>query len=512
MGKAAAGLHVVLVSWDQMTQPSVVASTKTGAEGEFTLSNLPAGRYRLQPFAPAMADTTMSEGWPGKSILLEEGESLKSINLELSRGGVITGRVVDSNNRPVIGEQITVTMHKEQGRKQEMYFRNYETSRTDDRGIYRIYGLSPGRYSVSAGVQIGQGMVRFGFGNTYYPRTYHPDATDEAAATIVEVKAGSEVAGVDITIGRIEKAYRASGRIVDAETGKPKADVPYGYGSVRADGRYMGSFGSSGARSGPDGEFLIEGLVPDRYAAIITPWRGEDQADIYGEPTLFEIKDSDVSGLEIRVRNGATISGAVVVEGTDEHTAAEKIRELSLSIQVQSEHLNAPVSSTKVAPDGSFRAAGLPPGKVSFNPGWPRVKGMVLLRTEVDGAELREPLDITAGQQVSGVKLYFGYGTARIKVYVRLEDGPLPEGATVAMLIRRAGENLPRMQSMPEIDAVKGRYDFEGLLAGEYELRVEGAIRVPDNSTIPIEQATQKVTVASGAETEITLVLKRRDQ
>jgi hypothetical protein len=512
MGRAASGLHVILLTAEQLSQPSIVSSTKTDAEGEFTLSNLPAGRYRLQPFAPAMVDTTINDGQPGKSIILDEGESLKSINLELSRGGVITGRVMDSNNRPVIGEYITVTLHNEQGRKQEFYYGNYETRRTDDRGVYRLYGLPPGRYSVSAGVPLGQGMVRFGFGNTYYPRTYHPDATDEAAATLIEIKAGSEVTGVDITLGRIEKAYSATGRIVDAETGKPRADVPYGYGSVRGDGRYMGSYGSTGARSGPNGEFLIEGLVPDRYAAIITPWRGEDQAGIYGEPVIFEVKDSDVSGLEIRVRNGAAISGTVVVEGTDEQTAAEKIKELSLNIQVQSEQLTAPLNSIKVAPDGSFRATGLPPGKASFYPGWPRIKGVVLLRTEVEGAEQRGPLDITAGQQISGVKIYFGYGTARIKVNIRLEDGPLPEGALVDVHLRRAGEQLPQLQIRPEIDIIKSRQLFDGLLAGEYELRAEGAVRLSDKSTIPIEQVTQKVTVAGGAETEITLVLKRRDQ
>ena len=397
MGKAAANIPVLLLTADSLSQRQVIASAKTDAEGGFTLSNLPAGRYLLNPFAPAMADPATNTGQVGKMISLSEGESIDAANIELSRGGVITGRVMDSNNRPVIGEKVTLYLHNQEGRKHEFY-RNYETSRTDDRGQYRIYGLPGGRYSVSAGVHIGQGSVRIGFGNVYYPRTFHPDTTDEAAATIVEVKPGGEATGVDITVGRIEKTYTATGRIVDAETGKPIADLPYGYGSVSEDGKYVGAYGSTGARSGAKGEFLIEGVAPARYVAMVAPWGLSDQqAEFYGDPAFFEIKDSDVSDLEIRVRRGASVSGTVIIEGVDEQTAAEKFKELSLYAQVQAERLRAPGNSIKVAPDGSFRATGLPPGKVSFHMGYPQIKGLMILRTEIEGAEQRGPFALCGG-------------------------------------------------------------------------------------------------------------------
>ena len=63
----------------------------------------------------------------------------------------------------------------------------------------------------------------------------------------------------------------------------------------------------------------------------------------------------------------------------------------------------------------------------------------------------------------------------------------------------------------PELD-LRGRYLFDGLLAGEYELSVDDRITVAGAPPILIERVAQKITVANGAETEITLVLKRRDK
>ena len=52
LGKPAANIRVLL--WTPGGPQRSVASAKTDAEGEFTLSNLSAGRYILHPFAPAL--------------------------------------------------------------------------------------------------------------------------------------------------------------------------------------------------------------------------------------------------------------------------------------------------------------------------------------------------------------------------------------------------------------------------------------------------------------------------
>jgi hypothetical protein len=66
---------------------------------------------------------------------------------------------------------------------------------TDDRGIYRIYGVAPGRYRVSAGVSDDDTYPSIRTGRVSYRRTYYPDAPDAADAKIVEVTAGGEAPG-----------------------------------------------------------------------------------------------------------------------------------------------------------------------------------------------------------------------------------------------------------------------------------------------------------------------------
>src|ERR1044072_8050281 len=90
---------------------------------------------------------------------------------------------------------------------------------TDDRGVYRIYGLAGGRYKVSVGADASDGIIRGG----RYQRTFYPDVSDQSKGAIVELKEGGEANNVDIKVGRATQTYAASGRVIDAETGVPIA-------------------------------------------------------------------------------------------------------------------------------------------------------------------------------------------------------------------------------------------------------------------------------------------------
>src|SRR5262249_44079735 len=151
-----------------------------------------------------------------RTVTLDEGEVREKIDFALIRGGVMTGKVMDDEGAPLIARRLQLYGVDEQGQK-----RNYqgpfvyEMSETDDRGVYRIYGLPPGRYIISAGGD----PLRGGGGK--FALTYHPDTTDEKQAKVIEIKEGSEVTDVDIRFGSARKTYEAAGRVVDRETGKP---------------------------------------------------------------------------------------------------------------------------------------------------------------------------------------------------------------------------------------------------------------------------------------------------
>src|SRR5262245_20861853 len=90
---------------------------------------------------------------------------------------------------------------------------------TDDRGVYRIYGVPAGRYTVAAG------DPRYAPPDPRAPTTSpcYADVTDAAKAGVVEVKEGTEATKIDITIGEAPTGYGVAGRVIDGDSGTPIA-------------------------------------------------------------------------------------------------------------------------------------------------------------------------------------------------------------------------------------------------------------------------------------------------
>src|SRR6185295_19190434 len=86
---------------------------------------------------------------------------------------------------------------------------------TDDRGIYRMFGLMPGRYNVAAGRGDTTFNGQVSAGRSRYTQVFHPDATDQTKATVVEISEGTEATNIDITLGRALQTFTVAGRVVD---------------------------------------------------------------------------------------------------------------------------------------------------------------------------------------------------------------------------------------------------------------------------------------------------------
>jgi Carboxypeptidase regulatory-like domain len=514
-GKPAVGVTVV-VSPDrsQMQQPAARATTDD--EGRFTLKSVPAGSYTVLPYAPALvvgADT--SWGQPGKSVTLVDGEEVDGIDFSLFKGGVITGRVTDAEGRLLVEQRVNLIRVDERGQRVPTPFFHPFMFSTDDRGIYRLYGLAAGRYKVSVGEASESGMIRMGFGASPYPRTFHPDVNDEARAPVVEVSAGGESTGIDIKVGRPSRSYAAAGRIIDADSGKPQPNLQFGHGPVNREQRMIGGFGISSNRTNNNGEFRIDGLSPGRYAAFAV---ATEQVEFYSEPTVFEVTDNDVNAIEIKTRRGSTISGAVVIEGSDDPDVHAKLPKLELRASVRTEELTAPsMGSTRPNPDGSFLITGLRPGKARISLGgfgFEPAKGFSLMRTEREGVVLREGIEVVAGENVTGVRVVIGYGTCVVRGQLSVQAGAIGPDARLRITARKLDGDAP--QAGDTADA-RGRFRLEGLLPGEYEITVNLMFISPSSSAPgapppPARQSNQtvakkNVTVADGVETDVTLVV-----
>src|SRR5687768_15072183 len=163
--KGVADILIAAQSLDRPMQQSV-ARTKSDAGGRYRLTGLPAGQYQIMAIAPALVSAEGS-GTPGyrfgKSVVLASGEDADDVDMKIVQGGVITGRVTDADGKPVIEERINLQSVDQAGNPNNqagVASWNFQMSQTDDRGIYRIYGLSAGRYRVSVGSTEGGFMTR----------------------------------------------------------------------------------------------------------------------------------------------------------------------------------------------------------------------------------------------------------------------------------------------------------------------------------------------------------------
>jgi len=306
-------------------------------------------------------------------------------------------------------------------------------------------------------------------------------------------------------LGRPASAYTASGRIVDAETGKPAPNVQYGYGILH-DGRGIAFMGWGGSRSDAQGGFRFEGLPPNHYAAFVIK---ESESKYYSDLAPFDIVDADVSGLEIKTRRGSSINGIAVLEGLPDRDAAEKLAGLGIRAFIQSTEPGAPFSSpSKIAADGSFRITGLRAGKLKLSiDGYPPPKGYALTRVDRDGVEQRNgAFDITAGEEVSGVRVTISYGTAVIRGQLKITGKAFPQAAWFSVRLKLAGSESTRPDWSTEADD-RGRFLFEGLPPGDYELIVTGYIDVPGAPASKLPEVKKRVTVSNEGEAEITIVI-----
>lgn len=495
------------------------AQATSDAEGNYRLSGLGVGQITVMPAAPLYVIPASPMFGPGRAVNLAANEAVENIDFKLTRGGVITGRITDADGRPVIEERISTVQVDDNGapvRGPTVRSANYMMYSTDDRGIYRIYGLPPGHYKISAGDDAGR-TAGFNRAAGYYPRVFYPDVTDMAKATTIDVTAGGETKNIDIKLGRRTPTFSASGRILDADTNQPLAGVYFSFGAVQQNQNqsYVTSTSSSGNPTTSTGEFRTEGLSPGRYALMInTQDFGRMNATgpkVYCDPVVFEIVDGDVTNLEVKANRGLSISGVIVPDGITDKNILARLSKLVVSAFIsprpQALQTFSNSASSPINPDGGFTIEGLRPGRVNLNVGSNRADalGFTLTKIELDGAIHSQVIDLPAGQNLSGLRLHVTYGTGVIRGTVKTEGGELPADAMFFVNASRAGEGS---RFGDQVDS-RGRFTVRGVPAGTYEIVLQIVSMGGQTATVRNfpRQLKQTVTVADGAETEVVFTI-----
>ncbi|HJQ30735.1 MAG TPA: carboxypeptidase regulatory-like domain-containing protein [Pyrinomonadaceae bacterium] len=494
-GEGLRGVVITLLSPDPTTRSRPVAKTKTDADGRYLLSDVPPGRYWVTPRAPAyVVNGLANTNSLGRQVIVEAGESVEDFDFKLTRGGVITGRVTNAEGRPLVREAVVVSAAGP-NRLENSTGRVYRGT-TDDRGVYRVYGLPAGGYRVSAGR--GEDVGIWAGPNGFYRPVYYPGTSIETEAKVVEVKAGDEVGDVDIALGTPAKTYRASGRVVN-EGGQVVPGVVLQY-ATEGQGDQRPVFAGA-VQADARGEFQLERLTPGRYVVFTSP---EDVGEWYGESAPFSVRASDVSGVEVRIRRATTLSGSVRVEGTNDRAKLSRLVSqirLNVSYEPGGSVASNYQRTISAGPDGTFRVGGLRPGIVRLGTGWPAVKGLTLLRIEYEGADRSRGIEVSEGAQVSGVVAVYAYGDGSVRGQVNVVNGSLPPQTSLAVFVLRPGAGLHFAGRPADVDA-RGRFTVGGLPSGDYELVVR-ALR-PGMRALEVRQ---HVNVPEDGETAVTLTL-----
>ncbi|HEX7330238.1 MAG TPA: carboxypeptidase-like regulatory domain-containing protein [Pyrinomonadaceae bacterium] len=492
-GKTAEGVEVLLVANTAEQRRTQVAKTRTDAEGRFRLNVESEGRYQVVPFAPAYVASNTE-------ITVKPGQEITGIDFALVPGGVITGKVLTPDGRPAIAERITLTPAFESGQNRGTLNIPPALLETDDRGVYRIFGLPPGLYLVSAGTAGEHVAAGLRGRRVSYMRTFHPDVTDQTNAKPIEVTAGREVSNVDIAMSRRAEDFTATGRVVD-ERNQPVANVAFGYAAVRENRRLAGA-PVRNLQADAEGKFLIENLTAGRYVLFAV-----SNSSAYSEIVPFEVTNSDVSGLELKVEPASSVSGVVVVEGGNDVNLTGKLANVSInSVFYQTEMLFTHEMSN-INPDGSFRLDGLRPGKLKINVATQRFpRGFSILRVEREGVALGDSLDIPQGTHISGLRVVLTYGNGIVRGQAKIKAEELLPGTRLLVFAQPMGANAGARTHSIAVDP-RGSFILESLPAGDYELRL-GVLQPGSGNNVRYSTASQTVRVTNNSTFEVTLVFE----
>ena len=546
-GKPAVNAVITLeqIDWEPDTADGSDApnrrqsQTMTDSAGRYLFSGLAQGIYIVNAILNAFIS---GDPAPGRPVILYEGEAREKTDFALIRGGVITGRVMDDKGAPLIAQLIRLYTVDEQGEKSEYrgHFAYDEMCVTDDRGVYRIYGLPPGRYIISEGGK-GKGDL------PVFP-TYHPNTTEEKKAKIIEIEEGSEVTDVDIT-ARKTYYHDVSGRVVDKETGNPVPEIHVSCWPKPKKGRSNSDYELSGVTD-EQGNFKFKQMRPGRYLATVTDSADKPSHGYTSELVEFEITDEDenVSGVEVKASPGARVSGFVVIEG-GAAAARERLQSFAIHTRItllgdETGDANGRFSikwAARPAPvnaDGSFVLEGVT-GRLNFilsgSDGWLQIK-----RIERDGVEVKDGIEVRPGENIAGIRIIAYHPQGRIRGEIQFAGGALPDGWGMAWeLAVNPGSPAPddEAESAPTRMPIKGtdgyfhfdknwrffgivghelidetgRFVIEQLPAGEYDLSITlNNLREWSRPVCP-PGSNQRVAVRENEETHVKITIDLSD-
>jgi hypothetical protein len=354
----------VTLSGEQNVQRMVT----TDGEGRYEFTDLPAGRFTISAAKGGYLTLQYGQRRPfevGRTVTLTAAQEAEHLDIALPRAGAISGRITDRFGEPAVGADILVERYQYSPEGQRRLTRGGQAV-TNDLGEFRVFGLMPGEYIVSANIRQrpqlpgqagGPGAPVAG-----YVQTYSPGTASVADAQPVMLGLGDEATvQFGLALGRLS---RISGTITDS-TGRPAAGAELMLTTMSANG--TGSGRGSGSTAA-DGTFSIVNVAPGDHfiqARVAPRPDGPTAPEMANAPV--STSGDNVEGLQISTGPAITITGTVQWDGTAPRTGASSTP--SLRIGASSADGRPPIlglvgavdagANGTVGSDNTFRLGGL---------------------------------------------------------------------------------------------------------------------------------------------------------
>ena len=414
---------------------------RTDSQGYYRISPVVAGHYFVTVYAVGLVPLRNDQvsGSP-REISVSGGETIADVDFDLIVGGMITGAVTDSTGKPLPQQPVLLTSVSPQPNP-TLYATNPTLTpfisgyfKSDASGFYRIDGIPPGAYLVSVGSHFAA-FAAFK-GRPAFRQTFFPSTSDRAKARPIEIAEAANIPNIDFKLGPPVATFSASGRVVDSSSGAPISGVTFDL-EIEESGE-RGVIPKAGT-SNPNGEFKLDNLPAGHYSIKASQERGRDDGDFFGASSWFDIRDSNVSGVELRVEKTLMVFGTVVIANTNEPTVLAKASQLDLVFEVYPND-RGPIAAKLVRPNSNltFSVYGLKPGRVRVHLNSEKQiaeLGLRFLRMELGTNPIRE-MEIGHDIPAQGLRVILVYGSGSLRGSVKLENGSLPANTRLAATVK----------------------------------------------------------------------------